>query len=286
MEGQLPSSSNVVLRRKRKLSSFEMAELTYLPGSPNAAQYISSAVISPPSELDIPVEPPPSAGFPPQVQLILPTSSQYATASKSRGSSAELSRQNTRVVGKTRIVSPFRDCLESFGTFPTNSFTRPKEGYVNGYIKFTWGNREMQNAPETEEPPSQDTSLEVMMPVSTSTVPPTAALAMANFVGPPQPQLVTDGLRVDTSTSPSSIVDLSPITGDMSMSTMFMSQPSSLASSPNMSNGLVNYHNDPQMLPPQFGFHAKVDVTMDRKFWQFCKYLCDFVTRLDECLIM
>ncbi|EHK44168.1 hypothetical protein TRIATDRAFT_163153, partial [Trichoderma atroviride IMI 206040] len=42
------------------------------------------------------------------------------------------------------FVSPFKDCLDTFGKLPSLRFSRPTDGTVNSYIKFNWPKRDEQ----------------------------------------------------------------------------------------------------------------------------------------------
>lgn len=42
------------------------------------------------------------------------------------------------------FVSPFKDCLDTFGKLPSLRFSRPTDGTVNSYIKFNWPKRHDQ----------------------------------------------------------------------------------------------------------------------------------------------
>ncbi|KGQ02538.1 hypothetical protein BBAD15_g12251 [Beauveria bassiana D1-5] len=53
---------------------------------------------------------------------------------------------------KYAITSPFNDCIDSFGhKFPLQTFSRPLQGTVNGYIKLSWPLKEGKQSSTTVE---------------------------------------------------------------------------------------------------------------------------------------
>ncbi|VUC21728.1 unnamed protein product [Clonostachys rosea] len=164
------------------------------------------------------------------------------------------------------IRSPFQDCLNTFGTFKTQNIARPPEGFVNGYIKFAWSKDPQPGVITAEVLPNGETvPMDLSPPIRSSptppmpTIPPYAALRA----------LINDGtLKLETSPSPTNISDLSP--GGMDMSGFSTPSLDSQVSSPiSSNNSVIQCATGPQMLPPQFGFRAKVENPMDRRFWQF-----------------
>ncbi|KAH7319748.1 hypothetical protein B0I35DRAFT_478071 [Stachybotrys elegans] len=46
--------------------------------------------------------------------------------------------QHSAPFRSTDFTSPFKDCLEAFGTLPFPRYSRPPNGQINGYVKFNW----------------------------------------------------------------------------------------------------------------------------------------------------
>lgn len=207
------------------------------------------------------------AGFPPQGMI--PLSNTGPLPINSHHPPNDQVRTALKAEDGAHIRSPFRDCLDTFGTFPTQLLARPPEGFVNGYIKFTWGK---DTQPGTfipgAQPNGEMTPLDLSLPAGASNtshipgIPPYNALA----------QLLTDFPTIKSETPSPSPTNLSDIPhGGMDLTNI--PKRESQSSSPVSSTAIINYQNDPQMLPPQFGFQAKVDSRMDRRFWQFCKLI-------------
>ncbi|CAI6098060.1 unnamed protein product [Clonostachys chloroleuca] len=170
------------------------------------------------------------------------------------------------MIGPAALIrSPFYDCLESFGTFQTKFIARPPEGFVNGYIKFAWGKDSQPGVITAKVLPNGETvPLDLSPPIRSSTTPPMSATHYHTALTP----LATDmGVKIEASPSPTNIGGLSPSSIEYSG---FSTPPlDSQGSSPISSASVIHYQDGPQMLPPQFGYQAKVDDRMDRRFWQF-----------------
>ncbi|KAM3560712.1 hypothetical protein ARSEF4850_003538 [Beauveria asiatica] len=94
----------------------------------------------------------------PQLQLAsrpLPTQPARGLSLIPEPNHQEQCRQNPR--SKYAITSPFNDCIDSFGhKFPLQTFSRPFDGRVNGYIKFFWPLKEGKQSSTTVEVASID----------------------------------------------------------------------------------------------------------------------------------
>lgn len=210
-------------------------------------------------------------GFPPQGMVTIPNTGAIPINSHLPPKEQVITAPTTGAL--VLIRSPFYDCLDTFGTFPTQYIARPPEGFVNGYIKFAWGKDPQPGMITAEILPNGETvPMDLSPPIDSSNTPPMPAIPPYAALTP----LVTDvGVKLETSPSPTNIADFTPSGMDYSG----FSTPSldSQGSSPISSNSIITYQNyqncqnNPQMLPPQFGYQAKVDNRMDRRFWQFCK---------------
>ncbi|EFY90455.1 hypothetical protein MAC_03449 [Metarhizium acridum CQMa 102] len=160
--------------------------------------------------------------------------------------------------------SPFRDCIGTFGLHRSQFFSRPIDGKVNGYIKFSW--------PKEKHGKQRSTGLKPSIPDATRVVEIDGSTQANDELAPPSST---------TFIGPSSVPskggeDLLELTVDLSS---FFNQPSTqnftshtpvwfTSSSVSNSSNEVACMGAPKMLPSQYGYEAKMDDT-DRRFWMF-----------------
>ncbi|KAJ6442031.1 Protein phosphatase inhibitor [Purpureocillium lavendulum] len=167
-------------------------------------------------------------------------------------------------IARATLVSPFKDCLGSFGEVNRRRFDRPFDGKVNGYIKFNW--------PKDKQPRRASSARAASVSDATSVV-----------------EVVGSGADDDSPTT--SLTAIGPIPMTASASAMIVAQdfdyhgfdfssflhqsPSPIEGfSPTFSHPRTEISTDvtpigaPRMVPKLFGYEAKMDQT-DRKFWTF-----------------
>ncbi|KAI9151684.1 hypothetical protein HJFPF1_08893 [Paramyrothecium foliicola] len=196
-------------------------------------------------------------------------------------------RRKTRV--KTNLVSPFKDCIETFGKFSRLHFTRPQGGSVNGYVKFNWkGNGAAASQPasiaqspiDKADSPTHSTHLSTALQPVAAGLPAdlsTTSLALSSaLVNGPQlpPGTVSVALSISPQSARSSIslnaqhLGLSSSDGVLGLpfsiqntSTTFpndFSLEMELYPDNPFSVELVSVGSEPQYPPPQFGFDAHI----------------------------
>ncbi|KAG5946086.1 hypothetical protein E4U53_006633 [Claviceps sorghi] len=164
------------------------------------------------------------------------------------------------------IESPFRDCIGTFGLIRSQSFHRPVDGQVNGYIKFSWPKEHNKK----KSPPARKSSIlpipriteldDASEPQDTAT---SSNCIVVRGQHGGKPKAVGDTMpdfTIDLSTYAGQTVDESPGAFHATGSTM----PHVLHGS----IGEVASLGAPQLIPSQYGYEAKMDST-DRRFWMF-----------------
>ncbi|KAG5956385.1 hypothetical protein E4U58_006629 [Claviceps cyperi] len=163
------------------------------------------------------------------------------------------------------IESPFRDCIGTFGLNRLQSFHRPVDGKVNGYIKFSW---------PKEHDKSRTSS------VSTSQISPSSRITELDDTSEAQDTVTSSECTAvisprETSTSvkdtmPDFSIDFSAYvsqTADFSYNVSAIAG-SKLSSIHHNSPVEVASLGAPRLIPSQYGYEAKMDKT-DRRFWMF-----------------
>ncbi|KAG5982958.1 hypothetical protein E4U55_001058 [Claviceps digitariae] len=163
------------------------------------------------------------------------------------------------------IESPFRDCLGTFGLTRSQSFHRPVDGQVNGYIKFSWP----KDYNKKRKPPARTSSIlqisriteldDVSESQDTTTSPKSVVVHSSRST----PIAVRDAMpdfSIDFSTYVSQTADMNYDAFTTAVS------PSSSVLHNNV--GEVVSLGAPQLIPSQYGYEAKMDST-DRRFWMF-----------------
>lgn len=187
------------------------------------------------------------------------------------GSSIDAQDQRRKSRSKSGFVSPFKDCLGSFGKLTAPRFPRPSDGKVNGYIKFNWPDRRASNARSSSIsvlPDDHDNEYDEEDQTQ-------------SLVSNSQNSLTLYSRSVESIASSSSSPTYPSFSGQASeLISNFIYNPSiSSQSSPILSTKYISSEllsgsqsaQSPRLVPPHFGLVAKMD-QMDRSFWSFCKF--------------
>ncbi|KND90546.1 hypothetical protein TOPH_04765, partial [Tolypocladium ophioglossoides CBS 100239] len=183
------------------------------------------------------------------------------------------------------LVSPFKDCVGSFGDVHHRRFHRPLDGKVNGYIKFNWPKDRQSRRSSSIQPSSsvsdfsdvaeQVPSAPKAKARTTSLIPlgpaPAPASSKAAITVPSDAEEILDGFSSFLNSTYSVTFDFGNPAG-VSPATSSVFDFSSAGISPNISNVGASTEmvpiGAPRMVPQLFGYDAKMDQT-DRKFWTF-----------------
>lgn len=171
------------------------------------------------------------------------------------------------------FISPFKDCLDTFGKLSSLRFHRPTDGTVNSYIKFNWPKRDEQySRPSSKSAATQygeddDDQNEHVRQLSQSS----STLVATNYhLTQASPESTSEQLyseqlgRYSRSPSlPSSSASRSEILSPSSSSYARSWDQRNLHISRQMAG-----HTVPK-LPSHFGFVSQMD-DMDRRFFDFC----------------
>lgn len=183
------------------------------------------------------------------------------------------------------FVSPFKDCLDTFGKLSSLRFPRPTDGTVNSYIKFNWPKRDEQSSrslsksaatQSSEDNNGQNEDVRQLRQWS-------SALVAANYHSTQaSPHSTSEQLCLEQlgrySRSPSlqsSGTSRSAIPSSSSSSTCARSwDPRSFDMLRQMAGYTV------PKIPSHFGFVSQMD-DMDSRFFDFCTlYFLYFIKRL------
>ncbi|KAG5664645.1 hypothetical protein KAF25_008379 [Fusarium avenaceum] len=211
--------------------------------------------VTQPAALDL------NAAIAPQPQLPRPQTQQrlprllpaVPEALPERNAEPQNSKDET-AVGRL-VLSPFTANEDRLIVAAFPRYARPENGQVNGYVKFHWPSRTTSRRPSGYVPMSFEEDVEDITPnvIRSQTI--SRSPNLTNFVGPaPAMSPVANGT-------------VSPISNDGAWSsassvTMAANSPISAQDSQSVVTG------DPKMLPPQFGFQAKMD-NIDRRLFEF-----------------
>ncbi|RSL53705.1 hypothetical protein CEP53_007672 [Fusarium sp. AF-6] len=155
-------------------------------------------------------------------------------------------------------VSPFTDDGERLIVSAVPRYVRPENGQVNGYVKFNWPSRAPSRRPSTVILPSSDDDVEEIATNSTQLAAASRRPSTVTIFGPvPVPSVLTGGT-------------MSPVSTDSTLMSVGSSptMPTSSPITPPESSAQLMTTNEPRMLPPQFGFQAKMD-RIDRRLFEF-----------------
>ncbi|KAM0202241.1 hypothetical protein ACHAPQ_001724 [Fusarium lateritium] len=200
-------------------------------------------------DLNTVIEPQPQLPRP-QTQQRLP---RLLPAVPERNAEQQNSKDGT-AVGRV-VLSPFTANEDRLIVAAFPRFARPENGQVNGYVKFHWPSRTTSRRPSGYVPMSFEEDVEDITPNVTRSQTIGRSPNLTTFVGPaPVMSPVANGTA-------------SPLSNEGSWSsassvTMAANSPIS----PQDSQAVIT--GDPKMLPPQFGFQAKMD-NIDRRLFEF-----------------
>ncbi|KAJ4234391.1 hypothetical protein NW759_001382 [Fusarium solani] len=164
----------------------------------------------------------------------------------------------THVPADVPAVSPFTDNGERLIVSTVPRYVRPENGQVNGYVKFNWPSRAPSRRPSTVIQPSSDDDVEEIPTNSTQLAAASRRPSTVTIFGPvPVPSVLTGGT-------------VSPVSTDSTLMSVGSSptMPTSSPITPPESSLQLMSTNEPRMLPPQFGFQAKMD-RIDRRLFEF-----------------
>ncbi|ATY67016.1 hypothetical protein A9K55_000592 [Cordyceps militaris] len=164
-------------------------------------------------------------------------------------------RRKSRV--KPITNSPFSDCIDSFGnTFAPQHFFRPRDGKVNGYIKFNW------STPKEDKQPSRISEVTDDVDDSLTSVPATYSSNHGSDLALQR--------RFSVSHSTPSVTTLagsdSPFSTASTLVSPLYHHPLPAAKVKPYFDG--GRKEEPRLVPAHFGLHTKMD-TMDRKLFIF-----------------
>ena len=182
----------------------------------------------------------------------------------------------SNVASKQKFVTPFQDCIGTFGTYPTLQFDRPQAGHINGYVKIKWTDSTANNKktppprkanrPNPAEKPVADLLDHAAVAGSTSSnsqvVKAIARGDVSNSFASFTESIVTAVNHAVRASSSSVVSAPSPNQDEEDESSV--DQAISLAVSQASTNS-------PKRVPPHFGHFSRMTL-MDRRFWEFCKH--------------
>lgn len=235
---------------------FRAHELTINPASPVTKHELPSSTAT--SDLDPNHPPHKTCG---SLSAAVP----HSQPADAQVQSNDRNRSDLKAVAEVGRVSPFRDCLDSFGKFTSLEFRRPNGGFVNGYVKFRWLDNSSQRPMQSQPLSRRDSNSWGVVPSTGTIVGPTPAPITFGFTGYSP---VTTDFATDLMVTPAGSDALSPVQSEFS-STFLTTPGTSPDVSPRTSSAVVSQSN-PRMVPPHFGHQVKDD-KMNRRFWDFCK---------------
>ncbi|KAF4992178.1 hypothetical protein FGRMN_7309 [Fusarium graminum] len=212
-----------------------------------------------PSPLDVSTATTPQSQLPrSQTQQRLPRLLPAVTeTSPERNIESQNSKKDATAVGRL-IASPFTAKEDRLTVTAFPRYARPENGQVNGYVKFNWPSRNTSRRPSGQVPMSLEDDVEDITPNVTRSPTFEFSSNMSNFVGHmPAMYPVGNGAA-------------SPKGNDGAWSSASSMVMINSPASPQELLSQTGIAGDPKMLPPQFGFQAKMD-NIDRRLFEFCK---------------
>jgi len=158
------------------------------------------------------------------------------------------------------VVSPFTANEDRLIVSAYPRYARPENGQVNGYVKFNWPSRAPSRRPSGPVPLPPEDDVEDI----------TSNVTRSHTAGrtPTIITLVNPGPAVSSAPNGTiSPMDLEGGWGSTSSPILMAGSPVSV-----QDTSQILVAGDPKMLPPQFGFQAKMD-HIDRRLFEFCKSL-------------
>ncbi|SCV61181.1 uncharacterized protein FFFS_15750 [Fusarium fujikuroi] len=154
------------------------------------------------------------------------------------------------------VVSPFTANENRIIVSAYPRFARPENGLVNGYVKFNWPSRAPSRRPSGPVPLPSEDDVEDITPNVTRSHSASRPPTIITLVNP----------GPDVSSAPNGTVSLMELEGGWGNTSSPVLMTGSPVSFPDTSQILIA--GDPKMLPPQFGFQAKMD-HIDRRLFEF-----------------
>ncbi|KAI5464724.1 fungal-specific transcription factor domain-containing protein [Mariannaea sp. PMI_226] len=183
-----------------------------------------------------------------------------------KASSFQPHAQNAQITRSSRraFINPFTDEEERLVKTLFPRYARPENGQVNGYVKFHWPSRRQSTRPSVSEPsPGNDPSsnsdiLEEVISDSTLPAPSTLNAGVVTLIGPGPPS------------SNGNVITMSPVFSEIAWGLSPSSSSNFMIPSPpqEYSAQVLLPGEPPRMIPPHFGYQAKMDL-MDRRLWDF-----------------
>ncbi|KAL7910715.1 fungal-specific transcription factor domain-containing protein [Trichoderma velutinum] len=173
-----------------------------------------------------------------------------------------------------RFVSPFKDCVSSFGKQASRRFSRPTDGTVNSYIKFNWPQRRTQGGRSSSvsvvaQPSNDADDDQVEEIIRPSTQSSSALVASHRHSNQHSKQLSsqTTAIWLNSQRRSDRSVSFSGSTLPSAESSYSATPPSA---HPWSSHGWAGHTSSkgPRMLPSHFGLVSRMD-KIDRQLWAF-----------------
>lgn len=175
------------------------------------------------------------------------------------------SAPSTSSSGSCVIHSPFRDCIGTFGTQNSQFFSRPQDGKVNSYVKFSWPKESpaRQRSIAYTSPASDDSGVIELEDVSETAEECASQSSSVTVICPPTPNANREATMIWA-------LDVAAPPGHTGAGIYSYSAAPCIASPPILTNKSMKVANmgAPRLIPSQYGYEAKMDVT-DRRFWMF-----------------
>ncbi|KAL7951701.1 fungal-specific transcription factor domain-containing protein [Trichoderma barbatum] len=171
------------------------------------------------------------------------------------------------------FVSPFKDCVTSFGKQASRRFNRPSDGTVNSYIKFNWPQRRTQGGRSSSisvvRQPSDDADDDQVEEIARPSTQSSSALVASNRHSNHHSKRLSPQTTARCSNSQRRCdrsLSFSDTTSPSAESSHSMTPPSAHPWSPSWAN--YTSPKGPRMLPAHFGLISKMD-KIDRQLFTF-----------------
>ncbi|KAL6696554.1 fungal-specific transcription factor domain-containing protein [Trichoderma pleuroticola] len=171
------------------------------------------------------------------------------------------------------FVSPFKDCVSSFGIQASRRFSRPSDGTVNSYIKFNWPQRRTQGGRSSSvsviaQPGNgadDDQVEEIIRPSTQSSL----SLVASNRHSNRHSKQISQATEIllNSQRRPDRSLSFSDSTLMSAGSSYSVTSPSAHPWNP-QGRATHSSSQGPRMLPSHFGLVSKMD-KIDRQLWAF-----------------